>query len=526
MKKGWKLVFTAALAAALLAGCSGARKQGGGGVQQNMDNLNPTGLPIVKEKESFTVFADDGFSPEKTMFEIFEKETNVHLNLMLYPNHVAGERKNILLASGDYPDVIGGWITGDVVKMAADGVIIPLEDIIDQYTVHIKEILDMPGVRERMTLPDGHIYSPPYLIEEPQVTFKPWINVKWLKQLGLEMPSTTDEFKNVLIAFRDRIPPVNGRKVIPLSWNPYQLNLGVLAGWFGINAQSTFAIIDGQVEITINRNEFREFLKYFADLYASGLVDSQLFTQDYPSWVAKGKQGLYGAAFSYWPDDFAPRTSDDVTVNRWDFEPLPVLRAPGVLKPVFVRNTNGMTLFKNQFVITDRASNPITIMRWLDYVYEMENSIQAQYGPIGLRVEKLPDGTYREKDTSSWSDAQKEKYSDNNNFVWSLPKYKRKGFKLLPPEGQSPEFDIEYLADPIYEPYLEAEMLDTPWMDSKTSQQVAELTQPITYYYRQKLAQWISGQAGIDAEWDKYVAELDRLGIQKLLQIQRDLRKK
>jgi putative aldouronate transport system substrate-binding protein len=521
-------LFAAVLVIGLAFGaCSDAQKKSRGS-QQNVDNLNPAGLPIVKQKESFTILVDDSFSPEKTMSEIFERETNVHVNYMVYPTHVAAERKNILIASGDYPDVIAGWLVGanDVITLAAEEAILPLEDLIDTYTVNIKEVLDMPGIRKRMTLPDGHIYSPPYVIEEPMVTFHPWINVKWLKQLGLSMPATTEEFKQVLVAFRDNIPPVRGQKIIPFSWDPNQLNLGVLANWFGLDAHDFFTLINGQIEITINRPEFKEFLIYFSGLYREGLLDPELFTQDKTSWTAKGKQGLYGGAYCYWPDDFAQRITEDITVNQWDYEALPPLRAPGLEKPQFRRSTFGATLFRTQFIITDNAVNPITIIKWLDYVYGEQQSLETKYGPLGLKFEKLPDGRYREIDISSWTEEQKEKYDSNNNFIGSLPKYMRPGNKVLPPEGKIPEYDIKVDSDALYEPYLLQENIPDFWLDRKTAQDLAVIAQPIGYYYRQKIAEWISGQADINAEWDAYAAELDRLGIQNLLKINRELLEK
>ncbi len=44
-----------------------------------------------------------------------------------------------------------------------------------------------------------------------------WINVKWLKALGLEIPTTTKELYEVLKAFHDRDPNGNGiRDELPL----------------------------------------------------------------------------------------------------------------------------------------------------------------------------------------------------------------------------------------------------------------------------------------------------------------------
>lgn len=63
-----------------------------------------------------------------------------------------------------------------------------------------------------ITAPDGHIYSFPWIEELGagkesihSVNDIPWINMEWLNKLGLKMPTTTEELKNVLIAFKRMI---------------------------------------------------------------------------------------------------------------------------------------------------------------------------------------------------------------------------------------------------------------------------------------------------------------------------------
>lgn len=510
-----------ALTGVVFLGCQPSRVRGG--ANQNMDNFNPTGLPIVKEKESFSLLVtEDEADPTKTMLSYYEDQTNVHLDVNAYTRSVAAERKNILVASGDYPDVMAGWLLGEgeIVRMKEDGMIIPLSDMIEKYTVNIKEVLEYPGVREIMTHPDGEIYTIPYINEGPKSGHIPWINVEWLKRLNLPMPTTTEEYKNTLIAFRDRIPPVNGQAIIPFSANPSTFGTGgILAGWFGVNAAGPVAMIDGRLENTITRPEYREYIKFFADLWANGLVDPELFSQNQQTWNAKGLQGLYGVSFAYGPSDFAQMVRTDKTVNQTDYEPLAMLRGPGVTKPVYHRASNGYTVWKTQAVITDNATNPLTIIRWFDYMYEEVNSLSIARGPEGVRFEKLPDGTYRE--TQNGRD-EAVIASVGSPFYNSMPKFIRPGTKVLPPEGQSPEYMLVDARDAAYEPYL-GEMIPDSWADEKLNQQISQLSQQITYYHTQKVVSWITGQANIDAEWDAYIAELERLGINDLLQLRRSL---
>lgn len=49
---------------------------------------------------------------------------------------------------------------------------------------------------------------------------------------------------------------------------------------------------------------YREFLSWFHKLYAEGLVDVELYTQDSSTWEGKGNQDLYGVSIAYGSREF------------------------------------------------------------------------------------------------------------------------------------------------------------------------------------------------------------------------------
>ena len=73
------------------------------------------GLPLVDEGTySFSIFCDDSSQTgEFAMMPILQDQTNVEVELQIYPNETATERLNLALNSGDYADVLGGWILND-----------------------------------------------------------------------------------------------------------------------------------------------------------------------------------------------------------------------------------------------------------------------------------------------------------------------------------------------------------------------------------------------------------------------------
>jgi len=492
--------------------------------REMVGNMYVEGLPIVKEKEKFTIFVDDGGKPEdKIMYPILEEQTNVEVELLLYPYEIAKEKKNILINSGKYPDVFAGWILGqkDILKDGMeDGLYIPIDGYIEKYAPNMRKVLDIKGVRQTMTLPDGHMYTIPYVIATPQVDFLPYINSEWLKAVNMDMPTTTEEFREVLRAFKTQDPNGNGEAdEIPYTANTNNMNFGYLGGWFGVSAGQSepmgFAMIDGSITYQFNKEGYKETMKYLNSLYEEGLIDPEVFTQDGAQWGAKGKQNLYGCSMAYGAGDFV---ETDVVTRRSAFDPLPVLKSDFVDKPNYARSSYGAFTFKNQVAITDRAKNPEVIIRWFDNVFEIDNSVQIQAGLFGTRVEKLGEGQYRTLDESKLSEADREKYGWGNMFTQSMPKYFPIDLKILPVEGQEIPYNEKEVADKLYEPYL-TEAIPQAWATAEDAKRVSILETDINNYVTKKQAEWISGQADVEAEWTDYVAQLDKLGLQELTEI-------
>ena len=499
--------------------------------------FNETGLPIVDETVTFTMLIDDSYTAEDhaLMYDYLEEQTNVHVELMLFPYQTALERMNIMLSTGNYPDVIAGWLLGTkniLNEGMTDGIFLPLDELIDAYCPNITEVLDIPGVRASMTLPDGHIYSIPYVVGEPEATFKPYINQIWLENVGMDMPTTPEELKEVLIAFRDNDANGNGEldDEIPFSGDPNNLNLGMLAGWWGVDAfgggdYPYFSMVDGKLLFGANTDEYRTFLEYFADLYAEGLVDPEIFTQDLETWKAKGKDDLYGVSIAYGPGDFIsdydketePELREKYGWNR--FTVLPVLA--GCENPIFHRNSYGVTLFRTQMAITNKCDEEKAgiILRWFDNLYTEENSRQSQSGLLGSKLEKIGDGVYRELDMSDWTEEQKTAQDWGHIFTQSMPRYYHDSV-VLGFGAEEVELSMNDYCDEVYAPYLNDTFVKVWASDEADVARSSILTTDINTYVKTAMAQFISGEKELnDTTWAEYCAQLETYGLQELIEI-------
>lgn len=104
------------------------------------------------------------------------------------------EKYKLTLASGDLPDAFGPSFTYDpsvIYKYAKEGLIVPLDDYIENATINIKKWMnDYDEFRALSTYPDGHIYALPAIDENQNIRVDKilYINQSYLDKLGMDMP--------------------------------------------------------------------------------------------------------------------------------------------------------------------------------------------------------------------------------------------------------------------------------------------------------------------------------------------------
>ena len=102
---------------------------------------------------------------ERTIFKRLEKQTNVHIDWTCFVADQFADKKNLALAQfGNLPDGLfnAGMNDYDLLRYAKQGIIIPVEHLIDKYMPNLKAIFEKyPEYRTMCTAPDGHIYLSP-----------------------------------------------------------------------------------------------------------------------------------------------------------------------------------------------------------------------------------------------------------------------------------------------------------------------------------------------------------------------------
>ena len=222
---------------------------------------------------------------------------------------------------------------------------------------------------------------------------KLWIYQPWLDALGLEMPTTTDEFEQVLLAFKEQDPNGNGQAdEIPLSttidaegWqnslDRFFMNSFIYNP--GEDAHRPWLILqEGKVTPVYNTPQWKEGLKYLQRLYAQGLIDPQSFTQDIDGLQRLGNnpdEVILGAAPSGWMGVFIA-VDEELQDTRWtDYVPVPPLEGPqGVRYAAW-----GPATGEPAIVITSACKDPALAVRWIDAQYDREATLRSERGVLG-----------------------------------------------------------------------------------------------------------------------------------------------
>lgn len=246
-----------------------------------------------------------------------------------------------------------------------------------------------------------------------------------------------------------------------------------------------------------------------------GLLDQEFFTQNSDQWKAKGKKDQLGVSVGYGHGDWAPDGYQIIKGTEL-YLPLPVIQGSGATAaPKWYANSAGSYIFRTQVAITDKAENLNTIVRWFDYALSEEFSVARDNGWLDVTYKKVADHTYERIDITSWNEAEKKAVEWGNLFFQSLPKFIPFETKFLPAPGEPEPYKEKDIVDELYGPAL-LEPDPLVWADEEDAKRISILQTDMDKLVNDKIANWVSGQSDIDAEWDDYLAQLEKMGVAEL----------
>ncbi|WP_285363006.1 extracellular solute-binding protein [Microbacterium sp. LMC-P-041] len=464
-----------------------------------------------------------------------------------YDGSVAGEKRQISLASGDYPDAyflvpwVDGFSRNEILKYGQQGVLVPLEDLIDEYAPNLAERFEeKPDWKQSVTAPDGHIYAITQWSECFHCSYpsKLWMNTTWLDALGLEQPTTTEELRTVLRAFKDGDPNGNGAAdEVPLSGSAsepiinYLMNAFTYAPVGGPSSPPPLVLDGDEVALNATSESWRAGLEYITSLAQEGLLDTGAFTQNGDALKALGDSGdaqILGSAVTLHPYVFVSADSPDGRDKNYDAV-APIAGPDGTQLATWRSPVNPV----GTFALTNKSTEDerIEAIKLLDYLATDEGQIRASMGPEGEAWVPAVDGDLA-LDPELEPTFRPITYDETSNAAWrSMSQYwdslEFRNAQVVPEDIYTPDgYERRLLyATQEYEPFQPDESVIFPieklWPDLETSAELAELQTNIATYITQAQAEFVTGQRDItdDGAWDAYVADIEGLGLARYLEL-------
>ncbi|ONI45994.1 hypothetical protein AN641_02620 [Candidatus Epulonipiscioides gigas] len=537
-----KLLITALLASIALAlvGCGGDSEK-----EQASVTLTENGtFPIVPEGEELVidVFANlrNGITTyhrdKNTYTKDFEDYTGLTLNWQEVPTADRTAKLNAIMQSGSYPDLIldHWWSKSEQLLYAEQGILLPLEDLIAEYAPHIQEVLDKyPLVKKNMTADDGHIYALPTIDATPQTeaNYKMWINQVWLDNLGLDMPKTLDDFTEVIRAFKNKDANGNGdpNDEIALTgsfkaWNANTM-IFLLNSFTYYAPANKFMYVDdnGKIIYTRTSDEIKEGIKYLNMLFEEGLMDELIFTQDTNGLkqIANNPgDNILGACAGGYLGSFLNIGDSD----RWkDFSAVaPLIGPEGVQYTISNPNIGGAV-----FSITSECPSPEAVIRAWDLFFYNETEdwgIRNFLGQEGIDYVMAKEGDLN-------AIGEPAKYTrltgnaDRDGRYWNQlgPTYKDEDFFIeytVEGEGDA-ESTLHQITLDNYTPYLPTDdMIILPMsFDTDEAREIIDIESSLISYFDTTFAEFVTGKKDVDEYWDEYLAEMEKIGLSRYLEI-------
>lgn len=543
MKKNQKMAFALAALAfgtSLFLGCKDKNVSLNSGDIQKVDP-NELAFPL---KEKTVISGLTSFPPNtesnpnnRTIFRRLQEKTNVEVKWTAIQSDQWNDKITLAMAN---PKTLADFVfnasfnDSSLLKYADQGIIISLENYIDSYMPNLKAVFDKyPEYRAMCTDSNGHIWGLPWIEqlgsgkEAIQVIDNmSFINKKWLDALGLKVPNTIEEFEKVLLEFKNKASLLQNKfkidgSIIPMSFimndggqDPYVLINGFGEGYGDADKGRHIAVTDNRKVICSATQEgFKKGTAWLHKLYEQGLIDPEAFTQEWSTYVSKGKSGRYGVCFSWDVANIA---------NLADWVPLPVLKAD--VKNLTAQNGSFTSGFdRGRCVVTAVAKNPALVCAWLDQMYDPFQSPQNNWGTYGeddefdifvLGKNKAGKDMLKHAPLGSASPVEVREAESVNGPLAILDEYY--GVYVTCPDDA--KYRLDWIKDYFTPDVNEKYVYPNVFMTREDTEEVSNIQADVSKAINTAKSDWVMN-GFTDQDWENFKKKLDSYKLDKLLSI-------
>ena len=478
---------------------------------------------------------------DNRLTDLLEETFNFEFDFTILPLEGAKQQINLLLTSGRYPSVFmnAPFVPADELEFGVEGkVLIPLNAYLtEQQTPHILSgFREFPKLRDEITAPDGNIYvltgGGSGGCYHCSIYQKFWINQAWLDALGLDMPATPDEYRDVLRAFKTQDPNGNGKQdEVPLTgatngWytNPiYFIGQAFVPYAAAGSGTKLFGVNGTSVYFPYSDGRWKDALTYLHGLFEEGSLDLNAFVQtgDQLSAMGGSSEDPTDVVIGSFPAGGPMVAFGSGNKRAEDYSPLPPLTGPTGIQtaagyPFGTRRLGGEA---GTFSITDKASDAEigVAMQIMDWAFSFEGSNHVTHGANLWRKAEAGEMNV----LGSQAAVVALERPGTGDVKWEFPV-----FFPTPDFGFGIGFEgevnvLEQLLNvstrDVYEPVKDGTGIsmfsDFVYLDPEDARRVAQISAELRTFVEQQAALFITGERDLDSGWDAYVNDLVKIGL-------------
>ena len=328
------------------------------------------------------IFSEYADGPEEYLiFTEASARLNVDLEVIGVSMAGANEQFNLMIASGEYPDIIerfGAYYQNSIDSALDDEIAIELTDYLDDWAPDFQAVRTRDEQTERITATaDGRVAGFYTFETNGAPDTGPFVRMDFLAGLGLEIPETLDDWARALEGFSSQYGAGLGLPSGGMTkFASIESNFGITSGMYQVNEEVKF----GQAE-----QGFQDYLTMMNEWFTKGYICKDFFSEALSASSYMTDQNLIssGAAGIFFGNlNTADAYAGQILDENAEVEPL-AYPVSGGEKNHFASVGTPMLWG----VVSTDCGNPELAIRFLNYYFTEEGQMLANYGVEGLTYE-------------------------------------------------------------------------------------------------------------------------------------------
>lgn len=483
-------------------------------------------LPIAEEDTTFTFWTGSpsmdatitGWN-DSTAVQELEKRTGVHIDYIEVAPPTQAESINLMFASGDFPDILNYAITGSysISYLIENEIIMDLQDMMEDNAPSYSALMEADPALYLATVDDeGQIGGLAGYRYNSFTTTGAIVRADWVEDVGMTTDSlvTIDDYHEFLTQVKNQglcEYPMPLRYDASITGSPFLAALGGYAGPAAESSANSFYYDENdELVYSFITDTYKEYLSLMAQWYQEGLITRDLLNSD----MLDSSAITSGSYAVFWQDcQFMGTWTEAGQVNDPDYT------LTGISEPLVEEGQavgfGDITAISINLMVCTTCKEPETALRWLDYHFSEEGSILCQYGLEGEGLEYEDDGSpnYSELISNNpdglSTDNALNAYTINMNMFAANGTTLREAYDEIQQEALNAWNDKREVT--------KSSFTNLFTLDTEETATVQQYYTDISTYVAEQVGKFLTGEADIDSGWDEFVATVESMGIDDVI---------